>query len=340
MTQPNTYGLMSQRTQAFAMLEMLDHAHPVNVLSMFAEIMPIPRNKAETVKWRRRLPWDAVAAPLQEGVTPAGRQMRFEDVTLTLQQWGEVAPFTDKIVDLSEDAVVKEMVSEAGENAGRTLEQVTYNILKGGTSVFYANGFSRAVVNTAINLNRIRQIARFFLAMKAKTYRSVLAPSANIDIQNIEAAYIVVCHTDLAADIRNLPGFVKTVEYSQREVICPEEIGSVEEFRFVLSPDLKSFPNAGGAAAGAFVSTGGAQCDVYPMLFLAKNSYGVTPLKTNGKTGGKGNQPLTPILVNPTSNSSDPLAQRGWVGWKTYFNAVRLNETWMARCEVAASALA
>jgi N4-gp56 family major capsid protein len=54
----------------------------------------------------------------------------------------------------------------------------------------------------------------------------------------------------------------------------------------------------------------------------------------------KGQSAMTPTVLNPgTPSKSDPLGQRGYVGWKTWFNAVRLNETWMSRLEVAASNL-
>jgi N4-gp56 family major capsid protein len=62
------------------------------------------------------------------------------------------------------------------------------------------------------------------------------------------------------------------------------------------------------------------------------DAYGVVPLK--------GQSAMTPTVLNPgTPSKSDPLGQRGYVGWKTWFNAVRLNETWMSRLEVAASNL-
>ena len=336
----NTYGDISQRTAAHAMMDMLDHARPVNILAMFGQVKSIPRNKAETVKFRRRIPFDAVTSPLQEGVTPTARAIRFEDVTVSLLQWGEVIVITDKVHDLGEDPVLKEATAEAGENAGRTLEQVIWGVVKGGTSVFYANGANRAAVNTPISLNRQRAITRFLKKMKAKKHTKVLSGSPNIGTSPIEAAFIAVGHTDLESDIRNLAGFVPTAEYGQRTVICEHEIGSVEDVRYVLSPDLEGFPNAGGAA-GAMTSTGGAQADVYPILFLGMDAYGLTPLKSSKGADGKNNQSIVPTVLNPgTPDKSDILGQRGYVGWKTYFNAVRLNETWMVRGEFAASSLA
>ena len=337
----NTYGDISQRTAAYAVVDMLEHARPVNILSMFGQSKPIPRNKAETVKFRRRIPFDAVTTPLQEGVTPTARTIRFEDVTVSLLQWGEVVVITDKVNDLSEDPVLKEATEEAGENAGRTLEQILWGVLKGGTSVFYANGATRNQVNTPITLTRQRAITRFLKAMKAKKHTKVLAPSANIGTKPIEAAYVAVGHTDLEADIRNMSGFLAVAAYGSRQPICEYEIGSVEDVRYILSPDLPSLPNAGSGTVNGMVSTSGTAADVYPIIYLGMDAYGMTPLKSSKGADGKNNMAIMPTVINPdTRDKSDPLGQRGYVGWKTWFNGVRLNETWMARAEVAASNLA
>jgi N4-gp56 family major capsid protein len=45
-------------------------------------------------------------------------------------------------------------------------------------------------------------------------------------------------------------------------------------------------------------------------------------------------------VLNPgTPSKSDPMGQRGYVSWKAYFTAVILNQNWMARLEVAVTAL-
>lgn len=335
----NTYGDISQRTAAWAATEMLKHAEPVNILSLFGASKPIPRNKAETVKFRRPIPFPPVTTPLQEGVTPAGGTIRYEDVTVTLLQFGDVRTITDKVQDLAEDPVLSDATMLSGEQAGATLEQVTYGVVKGGTSVFYTNGATRAAVNTPITLSKQRKVTRYLKAMKAKKFTRILSGSVNIGTRPIEAAYIAVCHTDLEADVRNLVGFVSVAEYGQRQPVCEQEIGSVEDVRYVMSPDLDAWADAGGAPGTTVVSTGGAKADVYPILFFGMEAYGVTPLK-NAKTGGKSNMAITPIVLNPNvPRGGDPLGQNGTVGWKTYFNAVRLNETWMARMECAASEL-
>jgi N4-gp56 family major capsid protein len=335
----NTYGDISQRTAAWAATEMLKHAEPVNILSQFGVTKPIPRNKAETVKFRRPIPFAPATTPLQEGVTPSAGTIRYEDVTVTLLQFGDVKVITDKVQDLAEDPVLSDASMLAGEQSGATLEQIIYGVVKGGTSVFYTNGSSRSAVNTPISLAKQRKVTRYLKRMKARKFTRILSGSVNIGTRPVEAAYIAVCHTDLESDVRNLAGFLSVAEYGQRQPICEQEIGSVEDVRYIMSPDLDAWFDAGGDATTVAVSTGGTKADVYPILYFGMEAYGLTPLK-NAKINGKSNQAITPTVIQPgTISASDPLGQRGYVGWKAWFNAVRLNETWMARLESAASAL-
>lgn len=334
-----TYGSISQRTAAYAMTEMLKNTMPVNVLAMFGQSKPIPQNKAETVKFRRVIPFTPALTPLVEGVTPTARTLQYEDVEVTLKQYGDLVSITDKVADLSEDPVLQDATVECGKQAGATLEQIVYNIVKGGTTVFYANGANRAAVNTVLSLNKQRKVTRYLKDMKAMKFTKILSASVNIATRPIEAAYVAVAHTNLEADIRNLAGFVPVAAYGTRQPLCEYEIGSVEDVRYVLSPDLDGWANAGGTPGSTVESTGGSAADVYPILYFGEEAFGVTPLR-NKMVDAKSNMPITPSVMNPGQVSkSDPLGQRGFVAWKAYFAALILNQTWMARLEVAVSAL-
>jgi N4-gp56 family major capsid protein len=100
--------------------------------------------------------------------------------------------------------------------------------------------------------------------------------------------------------------------------------------RYVLSPDLAPFTDAGGAAGHAGPSTG-TNADVYPIIIFGQDSFGQVPLK--------GSEAITPMVVNAKPSASDPMAQRNYVSWKTWFAAVILNDLWMCRLEVAATKL-
>lgn len=326
---------VSPRTNVYAEREMLKHAGPVMVLDKFGMVRPMPKNKTQTIKFRRPKVFTAATTPLVEGVTPTSTQFSYEDVETTLKQYGQVVEITDVIEDTHEDPVLNDASEQAGENIGRTVEALTYGVLRAGTNVFYANGAARTDVNTPVSLSKIRAVIRGLKGQKAMKHTKILDGSVNYATRPIEASFVAVHHTDLEADIRNLAGFIPVAQYGSRKPISEYEIGSVEDVRFITSPDLEPFANDGGAFGGSgtnMVTTSGTNADVYPILVFGKESYGIVPLRGQGA--------VSPTILRPGKpDKSDPLGQRGYVGWKTWHTAVILNQVWLARLEVSATDL-
>lgn len=326
---------VSPRTNVYAEREMLKHAGPVMVLDKFGMTRPMPKNKTQTIKFRRPKVFTAATTPLVEGVTPTSTQFQYEDVEATIKQYGQVVEVTDVIEDTHEDPVLNDASQQAGENIGRTMEALTYGVIRAGTNVYYANGTARNAVNTPVSLSKIRAVVRGLKAQKAMKHTKILDGSVNYATRPIEASFVAVHHTDLEADIRNLAGFIPVAQYGSRKPISEYEIGSVEDVRFICSPDLEPFADAGGAFGGSgtdMVTTSGTNADVYPILVFGKESYGIVPLRGQGA--------VSPTILRPGKpDKSDPLGQRGYVGWKTWHTAVILNQVWLARLEVAATNL-
>jgi len=329
------YGDISQRTASYAAVKMLSHAEPVMVLQKFGDTMEMPANKAQSITWRRPIPFPANTTPLTEGVTPPARKMQYEDVTATMQEWGGLVEITNRVNDMSEDPVLRDASMLSGEQAGLTLEMVTYGVLRAGTNVFYSNGTVRTAVNTPINLNRQRQIIRSLESLKAKMLTNVLDASPKYATRAIESAYVGVTHTDVRQDIENLPGYVPVAQYASGSPISQREMGSVGQVRYVISPELGPWLDGGGAYAGAegnMLTQSGTSADVYPILYFGKEAFGCVPLK--------GKSSIAPKVLNPgTPRGGDPLGQRGTVGWITYYTCVILNQSWMSRMECAVSDL-
>ena len=323
---------ISQRTNGWAAREMLKFAGAVTVLDKFAKTVRMPKNKSSTVKFRRPKTFTAATTPLQEGVTPATTKFGYEDVEVPLKQYGEVVEITDVIEDTHEDPVLQDATEQSGDNIGRTTEALTYGTLKAGTNVFYQNGASRSAVNTKISISKQRAVVRALKAQKAKKITKILSPSPDYETRAVEAAYVAIAHTDCEADIRALPGFTPVAEYGSRKPLCEEELGSVEDVRYITSADLDPIIDAGGAHGGNVVSTGGTSADVYPVLYMGREAYGTVALKGAGAVAPS-------IIPVGKKTKDDPLGQRGYVGWKTWFASLILNQNWMARLEVAVSEL-
>ncbi|APB99026.1 N4-gp56 family major capsid protein [Polynucleobacter asymbioticus] len=331
---------------------MLEHAQPIIVLGDFGEFREMPENATDTLVFRRTLPFGAstsgsgigsqqyIGTPainassfvLAEGVTPTSNTITFQDITVTLQQFGVLFKFSSKVESLYEDDIPGEMVKLTGETLGEVQELVRYGVFKAGTQVVYANGSSRSSVNTPISLNKLRQSARNLESNRAKRVTQRLSPSVNFGTMPVQPAYIVFCHTDAEADVRNLPGFTKVESYGSFKPVHDREIGAVEQFRFITSPLLNSFLAAGSSTLNGMVSLGGSNVDVYPFLILGEQAWGQVALKGMGA--------ITPtVLQAKEKNHANPLGQFGYVGASFWFNAVRLNEAWTARIEASVTSL-
>lgn len=341
-----TYSLVPSRNLIMAEREMLKHAMPIKVLSTFGTQKQIPQNKTDTVVFRRALPIDAGTngAPsittsnylLQEGVTPGSRTISYQDVQVTLQQYGVLMKLSSKAESMYEDDIPGDMVKLVGEHMASIEELISYGVVRGGTNVVYANGTARTAVNTTISLNKLRQAARQLEAAHAQLVTEKLAASVNYATTAVEPGYLVFIHTDMEADFRNLAGFVPVARYGSQKPVHEREVGSVERFRIVTSPYFKPFLAAGGTVtAGAFLSNGGTTgttADVYPIMVVAQEAWGQVALK-----GMNAIQPI--YLPAKQITHANPMGQFGYVGANFYKNAVRLNENWMVRIESAASGL-
>jgi N4-gp56 family major capsid protein len=341
-----TYSLVPSRNLIMAEREMLKHAMPIKVLSTFGTQKQIPQNKTDTVVFRRALPIDAGTngAPsitasnylLQEGVTPGSRTISYQDVQVTLQQYGVLMKLSSKAESMYEDDIPGDMVKLVGEHMASIEELISYGVVRGGTNVVYANGSARASVNTTITLNKLRQAARQLESAHAQLVTEKLAASVNYGTSAVEPSYLVFIHTDMEADVRNLTGFVPVAKYGSQKPVHEREVGSVERFRIVTSPYFKPFLAAGGSiTAGTFLSNGGTSgttADVYPLMVVAQEAWGQVALK-----GMNAIQPI--YLPAKQITHANPMGQFGYVGANFYKNAVRLNENWMVRIEAAASGL-
>lgn len=325
--------------------EIIAHASAVEVLGITGQQRQMPANSGKTTVFRRWLPYGATAAnPNQwsvdafkhitvEGVTPAADTLTPQDVEATLTEYAVLYAITNQMVDLHEDGsgIVDEMKKQTGERLGLVREMVRYGALRGCTNKFYAGGTSRSTVAAKVTLPLLRKITRSLRANHAKFITGVLAPSAMYDTSAIEQSFLVFCHTDCEQDIRDLPGFVETARYGQRKLAHEMELGSTESFRFILSPELGSYPNSG-VAVGSTGLQGGSNVDVYPMIVCGQDAWGQTVLR--------GKDAINVTYIAPgVKDKNDPLGQRGYIGASNYFTATVLNNGWMAVAEVGVSAL-
>lgn len=328
-----TYGDISPRTAAYAAKELLKRGLPFLVIEKFGQAKTLPANNSKVMKFRRYNALSTTPATLTEGVTPAATSLTHTDITATLSQYGDRVTISDVIEDTHEDPVLQEATTLLGEQAAQMVEKVRYGVIKAGTNVLYANGTGRTDVNTPITLTLLRRAVRTLKRQNAKPITTFVKSTPSYDTVNCQPAYVAMIHPDCANDVRNLQGFQSIEKYHASNAPWENELGKCEDVRFVESTIFEAFADGGGAKAGSgttMLSTSGTSADVYPIIIVGRDAYGIVALK--------GAFAITPMVVNAKPSDSDPMAQRSHVSWKTMQTAVILNDAWMVRLEVAATA--
>lgn len=325
-----TYGDITPAVAASSAVEMLKRGQPHLVIQQFGQAKPLGKNDTKVKKFRRYERLSAATTAITEGITPTGSTPTTTDYTATLSQYGDYLTLTDVIEDLHTDPVLQEYSMIIGEQSALTVETIAFGILKAGTTLYRANGSARTDINTPLTLNLQRKVTRGFKRQLAVPFTSKVSSSTKFNTESVLPSFIGLIHPDLENTVRGLVGFKDVVDYGSTTPY-PSEVGSVENVRYLTSTVFEAWADGGGAYAGsgtAMVSTTGVNADVYPVLYLSPNAFGIVPLK--------GANAITPIVLNPRPRGGDPLGQRGSVGWKTYFTAVILNQSWIGRVECAA----
>lgn len=334
--------------------EILKHAKPYEVLSKAGRQVQMPANVSDTYVARRFLPYGANASNpntffnnltgdrgnayaqahlTQEGITPSPDSIQPFDITEVVNQYSCLYGFTDKTYELYEDDIPEQMKIQIGERVGLVNEMIVYGKLRSCTNQFYGGvGTSRSTVNGGISLNLQSAIVRALMANHAMPVTRMLAAAAKYDTSAVAPGYFAYAHTDLERMIRDLPNFVPAEKYATG---TPEmgEIGKCERIRYILSPDLPSYQDAGAAVgsfsgAGAGFSTSGTLLDVYPMIIMGADCF--------SQIAVRGTSALDPTFLPPGEKSkSDPLGQRGYAGTSWWKATMIENQLWMAVINVA-----
>jgi len=347
-----TYGDISPRTAAYVVRDLLKRGMPYMVLERFGQSKPLPANNTKTIKFRRYYldsTWTSTYnsdfnpkeyfegsnftpsnKTITEGVTPDATLLESSDYEATLVQYGDRVVITDIIMDTHEDPVMQEAVDILGEQAAVIIEKTRFNVVKAGSNVFYANGTARTDVNSVIALADQRAVTRFLKRQLAKPITKTVKSTPSYGTEAIAPSFVGVCHPDMENDLRSISSFVPAEKYGSMTP-WEGEIGKIEDCRYIFSTIIEPWASAGGDSSGVCIETTSGSTDVYPILYFARDAFGIVAFK--------GKNSLTPMVVNPTPSDSDPLAQRGHVSWKAYSATIILNDFWMARLEVGVTDL-
>lgn len=286
---------------------LIDNASPNLVHDQFGQKHPIPKNGGKTIEFRKYSPLPKATTPLTEGVTPDGQPLDVKTITATVSQYGGWIQLPDMLLLTAIDNNMVQAVELLGDQAGRTLDTVTREIINGGTSVQYGEGQVAArnllTKEHKLTVKAIKNAVRFLKTQNAKP---------------IDGSWVGIVHPDVSYDLMEDPEWKEWSKYTTPEHMFNGEIGRIAGVRFVETTEAKIFAKAGSG-----------NIDVYSTLIIGANAYGVTEVSGGGLE--------TIVKQLGSAGSADPLNQRASAGWKAVKTAERLVEQFMVRIETAST---
>ena len=298
---------------------LLIRALPYLPHALFGQMRPLPSRSAEKIKFRRYNSLSKALVALQEGITPPAQQLSITDIEATPDQYGSYVVLSDKVQFIQPDAVLTETTKLCGENMAETIDTIYREVLNAGTSVYYANQVAgRANVATNIAVADIHGCVTALRKAKAKYFTEMIKGGSGYNTFPIASSFWGITRPEVAHDAELLTGFIRVEEYAGHMDIQENEFGSYGNCRFIWSTEGKYFDGAGDGGA-----------DVFSTLIFGRDAYGLVPID------GEASEVI--IKERGSGGTSDPLNQRGTVGWIANTTAKILDDTFMIRLETLSS---
>ena len=282
---------------------LLDRHQPYYPFGYFAQERRIPQKNSKTAIFRRFDNLSDALTPLSEGVTPASEQVSKFDITAVVSQYGKVVQLTDDVIITVQDETSNEVADMLQQNMASTYDKIVRNMLVASASqIDCLNG---------VNGNAVTELTStdMELAIDYLEGNNGKKMSPNIEGVNafgtapVWAAYWMVVHTDLRADVKRLGNFLPTADYPRQQSVLESEFGSIDEVRVVKTSE--GYKDSSSPA-------------IYYNPLLAANAYGRISIDDQSME----------MIIKPLGEGEDALNQRQSMGWKGRLGAVLLDDAW------------
>lgn len=216
---------------------LCDNANENLVHDQFGQKHPIPKGNGKTIEFRKYSPLPKATVPLTEGVTPNGQELKVSTVTSTVAQYGGWVGIPDMLELTSIDTNMVQATEILGDQAGRTLDTVTREVLNGGTNVMYApivkNGTTTQVTSRS-SLTGDATLSVDVILRAAAKLKNNLAKTIN-------GSYVGIIHPYVAYDLMKSAEWMDAHKYAAPEKLFNGEVGKIGNVRFVETSEAKIF---------------------------------------------------------------------------------------------------
>jgi len=295
----------------------------------------LPQNSGQTISFRRYHNIDTGLNPIFGNVNPSSVKMSWTDFTTTLYRYGGVVDIPESMHLLHEDDLSKIAVDMMSYDLARKIETLTYNVVKGGSNVIYANSaINRAAINEVFTENDVEAAISTLEENNAMEIQMLVTSSPSyVDVAYSTKLCCLLPRPMVAPVVRRMASFVGIQHYAGQTALLPGEIGTImDKVRVVTSNIALPWSAEGGNPVTNNIRGLGGAAHVYPFLIFAKDAFSCS--KLTGENGMK------VMVKKPSDNgdSYDKLGLNGHIGYKTYYACTILNNDNLVRIETGVPA--
>ena len=247
-------------------------------------------------------------------------------ITGSLIKQGFFTEYTQESLDFDSDSelmshITEEMMVGATELTEAQLQKDLINTATSSGTVQYPGTVTtKATVAAAADYDDLMTLSIALDNNKTPRTTKIISGSRMTDTKTIQGGRVMYIGPDLIPLVRKMTdisgsgvgsGFVGVEKYADATTIMNGEIGSVDQFRFVVVPEMLH-SEKGGASDAA----------IYPMLCVGDGSFTTIGFQTDGKS-----LKFTTTHKKPgkeTADVNDPYGEKGFYSIKWYYGFMAL----------------
>ena len=262
----------------------------------------------------------------------------------SIEKFGFFDEYTQESLDFDSDAelemhVAREMVNGANEI---TEDALQIDLLNGAGVVRFAGAATADSEVSATDVVTYDDLMRLAIDLdNNRTPKStkVITGTRLVDTKTVAAARIMYVGSELLPTLRAMtdlhgnPAFIPVQQYAAAGNTVTGEVGSIDQFRIVVVPEMLKWAGAGAASDGT-VYDDGTNVDVFPMLVVGDGSFTTIGFQTDGKTVKFKVTHKKP--GEATADRTDPYGETGFMSIKWYYGSLILRPERLAVVKTAA----
>ena len=254
----------------------------------------------------------------------------------SIQKFGFFTEFTQESFDFDSDEdlyghLSRELVTGATQLTEAVLQ---IDLLAAAGVTVYAGSATQNSEVTAegagaaiVDYDDLAALATILTENRTPKQTKVITGSRMIDTKTISSGRVMYIGSEMESTVKRMtdpfgnPAFIPVHQYADAGTVLNGEIGTVDQFRIVVVPEMLHWAGAGAAVSAnpGYRATSG-NYGVFPMLVVGDSAFTTIGFQTDGKTVKF--KITTKMPGEKTADRTDPYGEMGFSSIKWYYGTL------------------